>query len=452
MTASVVLRVEDLERVAVRKPENGETVFAAPALEAELLFGERNHLEPRPSRPEPDDALRLRRAETKLRRRGAEDQGRHCETGSRRARPRREDHRAGVARRRHGGHLHRSPPDARADRRDGDPGRRGRRRDLDPLRRAHDARAPHPRRAEGERRRRRARRRRGDDPARGLRRAEAARRRRGVRARRRDERDRRLPQREGAGQLIHVGRDAAVAILTVDRQEALNALDVETLTELRDRLQDVAGDDDVRAVILTGAGEKAFAAGADIKYMSGLDVEQAKAWGALGHEAGRLLETMPKPTIAAVNGFALGGGCELALACDIRYAASNAKLGQPEVNLGIIPGWGGTQRLARVCGLGVAKELIFTGRVVGADEALRIGLVNAVHDPVLDKALETAALLASKSPIALRVMKQLANRALGGDYAANLEAEGESFGELFSSDDAKEGMTAFVESRTSHRS
>jgi len=252
--------------------------------------------------------------------------------------------------------------------------------------------------------------------------------------------------------LIHVGRDAAVAILTVDRQEALNALDVETLTELRDRLQDVAGDDDVRAVILTGAGEKAFAAGADIKYMSGLDVEQAKAWGALGHEAGRLLETMPKPTIAAVNGFALGGGCELALACDIRYAASNAKLGQPEVNLGIIPGWGGTQRLARVCGLGVAKELIFTGRVVGADEALRIGLVNAVHDPVLDKALETAALLASKSPIALRVMKQLANRALGGDYAANLEAEGESFGELFSSDDAKEGMTAFVESRTSHRS
>jgi enoyl-CoA hydratase len=181
--------------------------------------------------------------------------------------------------------------------------------------------------------------------------------------------------------------------------------------------------------------------------MSGLDVEQAKEWGALGHEAGRLLETMPKPTIAAINGFALGGGCELALACDIRYAASGAKLGQPEVNLGIIPGWGGTQRLARVCGLGVAKELIFTGRVIGADEALRIGLVNAVHDPVLDKANETAALLASKSPIALRVMKDLANRALGGDHAANLDAEGETFGELFSSDDAKEGMTAFVEKR-----
>src|SRR5204863_2147070 len=151
--------------------------------------------------------------------------------------------------------------------------------------------------------------------------------------------------------------------------------------------------------------EKAFVAGADIKYMSGLDVEQAKAWGALGHEAGRLLETMPKPTIAAVNGFALGGGCELALACDIRYASSGAKLGQPEVNLGIIPGWGGTQRLARVCGLGVAKELIFTGRVVDAQEALRIGLVNDIHDPVLDKARDTATLLASKSSVSIRIMK-----------------------------------------------
>jgi len=247
--------------------------------------------------------------------------------------------------------------------------------------------------------------------------------------------------------LIRVDRADAVVVLTVDRQDALNALDVATLTELRDRLREVAEDDGVRVVILTGAGDKAFVAGADIKYMSGLDVEQAKAWGALGHEAGHLLETMPKPTIAAVNGFALGGGCELALACDVRYAGSRAKLGQPEVNLGIIPGWGGTQRLARACGLGVAKELIFTGRLVDSEEALRIGLVNGVHDPVLDKARETAALLASKSPIALRVMKELSNRALGGDHAANLEAEGDTFGELFSSDDAKEGMTAFVEKR-----
>jgi enoyl-CoA hydratase len=247
--------------------------------------------------------------------------------------------------------------------------------------------------------------------------------------------------------LIRVEREDAVAVVTVDRQDALNALDVDTLTELRDRLSELAGDDGARAVILTGAGEKAFVAGADIKYMSGLDVDQAKAWGALGHEAGRLLETMPKPTIAALNGFALGGGCELALACDIRYAASNAKIGQPEVNLGIIPGWGGTQRLARVCGLGVAKELIYTGRTVDAEEALGIHLVTAVHDPVLDKARETAALLASKGPVALRLMKELSNRALGGDHAANLEAEGETFGELFSSEDAKEGLTAFVEKR-----
>jgi enoyl-CoA hydratase len=247
--------------------------------------------------------------------------------------------------------------------------------------------------------------------------------------------------------LIDVRREDGVAVVSIDRQEALNALDVASLTELRDRLQEVAGDEGTRAVIVTGAGEKAFVAGADIKYMSGLDVDEAKTWGALGHETGRLLETMPKPTIAAVNGFALGGGCELALACDIRYAASTAKLGQPEVNLGIIPGWGGTQRLARVCGLGVAKELIFTGRLVDAEEALRIGLVNAVHDPVLEKAQETAALLASKSPVSLRLMKELANRALGGDHVGNLNAEGEGFGELFSTEDAKEGLTAFVEKR-----
>jgi len=156
---------------------------------------------------------------------------------------------------------------------------------------------------------------------------------------------------------------------------------------------------------------------------------------------------MPKPTIAAINGFALGGGCELAVACDIRYAASGAKLGQPEVNLGIIPGWGGTQRIARLAGLGVAKELIFTGRIVDAEEALRIGLVNGVHDPVLEKAREVAAVLAAKSPVALRLMKELANRALGGVHVENLAAEGETFGELFSSDDAKEGLAAFVEKR-----
>jgi enoyl-CoA hydratase len=247
--------------------------------------------------------------------------------------------------------------------------------------------------------------------------------------------------------VIRVDREDAVAIVTIDRQEALNALDLATLTQLRDELAAIADAEEVRAVVVTGAGDRAFVAGADIKYMSGLGVDEAKAWGALGHEAGRLLETMPKPTIAAVNGFALGGGCELALACDIRYASTRAKLGQPEVNLGIIPGWGGTQRLARVCGIGIAKELVFTGRTVDADEALRIGLVNSVHDPVLAKARETATHLAAKSPVSLRAIKQLANRALGGDHAANLDAEADAFGDLFASADAKEGLAAFVEKR-----
>ncbi len=157
---------------------------------------------------------------------------------------------------------------------------------------------------------------------------------------------------------------------------------------------------------------------------------------------GRLLETMPKPTIAAINGFALGGGCELALACDLRYASSRAKLGQPEINLGIVPGWGGTQRLARICGLGVAKDLIFTGRTIGAEEALRIGLVGEVVDPVLDRALETARELASKSPVALGLAKRLVNMSPGA-----LDAEADEFGELFASEDAKEGLTAFAEKR-----
>jgi enoyl-CoA hydratase len=200
-------------------------------------------------------------------------------------------------------------------------------------------------------------------------------------------------------------------------------------------------------VVLTGGGEKAFAAGADIKYMSGLDVDEGREWGDLGHACGQLLETMPKPTIAAINGFALGGGCEIALACDLRYVSSAAKLGQPEINLGIIPGWGGTQRLARVCGLGVAKDLILTGRVVDAEEALRIGLVNGVHDPVLEKAREVAALLASKSSVALASAKRAVNHAIQGDHVENLEREASEFGELFASEDAKEGMTAFVEKR-----
>ena len=241
---------------------------------------------------------------------------------------------------------------------------------------------------------------------------------------------------------VLVDNTGGIALVTIDRQDALNALNVETLTELRDRLLELAADDAARVVVLTGAGEKAFVAGADIKYMGSLAPEEAKGWGALGHEAARLLEEMPKPTIAAINGFALGGGCELALGCDLRYASSRARLGQPEIDLGIVPGWGGTQRLARVCGLGVAKELVLTGRMVDAEEALRIGLVNAIADPVLDHALDVARKLAEKSPVALRVAKRLLNLSPGA-----LEREAEEFGDLFASEDAKEGLAAFAEKR-----
>ncbi|MGH3008910.1 MAG: enoyl-CoA hydratase-related protein [Gaiellaceae bacterium] len=244
---------------------------------------------------------------------------------------------------------------------------------------------------------------------------------------------------------VLVESDGGVAVVTIDRQDALNALNVETLTELRDRLRELADDAAARAVVLTGAGEKAFVAGADIKYMGGLGADEAKGWGALGHEAARLLEEMPKPTIAAINGFALGGGCELALGCDLRFASSRARLGQPEIDLGIVPGWGGTQRLARVCGLGVAKDLILTGRMVDTEEALRIGLVNAIADPVLDHALEVAGRLAAKSPGALRVAKLLLNLSPGA-----LEREAEEFGDLFASEDAKEGLAAFAEKRPPH--
>ncbi|MDQ3823754.1 MAG: enoyl-CoA hydratase-related protein [Actinomycetota bacterium] len=237
--------------------------------------------------------------------------------------------------------------------------------------------------------------------------------------------------------------------MTIDRPDALNAFDVATLTELRDRLLELRGDAETRVVVLTGAGDRAFAAGADITHMSGLDPAAAKEWGGLGQSVAQLLETNPQPSIAAINGFALGGGCELALACDVRYASRTAKLGQPEINLGIIPGWGGTQRLARVCGLAVAKDLVLTGRTIDAEEALRIGLVSAVYEPgeLLERTLETARVLAAKSPVALRAAKVALNDALQGDHLENLGREVELFGELFASEDAKEGLAAFVEKR-----
>lgn len=245
--------------------------------------------------------------------------------------------------------------------------------------------------------------------------------------------------------MIGVARDGGVAVVTVDRPEALNALDLATLTDLCDRLRELRDDAEARVVVLTGAGDRAFVAGADIKYMSGLDEPAALAWGELGHEAARLLEAMPKPTIAAVNGFALGGGCELALACDIRYASTAARLGQPEVTIGIIPGWGGTQRLPRLVGIGVASELIMSGRLVDAEEAVRIGLVNAVFSPeeLMEKAMGLARSLADKSPLVLAAAKE----AMSSTFHGDLGAEARAFAGLFGSEDQREGMAAFIEKR-----
>jgi enoyl-CoA hydratase len=244
-------------------------------------------------------------------------------------------------------------------------------------------------------------------------------------------------------------RDDGVAVVTMDRPDVLNALDRETLTELRDRLRGLATDLDVHAIVLTGAGERAFAAGADIKEMTPMGVLEGHGWGTLGHECGRLLESMPKATIAAVNGLAIGGGCELALACDIRYASERASFGQPEINLAVIPGWGGTQRLARVVGAGLAKDLILTGRTIDAAEALRVGLVSAVYPAgeLLERALETAVALAKKSPVALSAAKDAANRALQGDLNSGLAYEAILFAALFATEDQKEGMTAFSDKR-----
>lgn len=248
---------------------------------------------------------------------------------------------------------------------------------------------------------------------------------------------------------IVVERDGGTAIVTVDRPEAMNALDLEHAGELRDRLAELAEDESARVVVLTGGGEKAFIAGADIKYMRGLGVLEARRWGELGHACGRLLETMPKPTIAAVNGYALGGGCELALACDLRLASTNARFGQPEIDLGVLPGWGGSVRLARVTSPGFAKALIFTGRPVDAAEALERGLVNVVYEPgeLREKTLELCRGLEAKSPLALAYAKEAVNLSLQGDHAAALAAEARLFAMLFASEDQREGMAAFVEKR-----
>lgn len=249
---------------------------------------------------------------------------------------------------------------------------------------------------------------------------------------------------------IDVQRNGPIALVTMNRPEALNAFNQEQLRLIVETFDALAGDGSVRCVILTGAGDRAFAAGADIKEMKDLDVEGGMAFGRLGHRATRAVEELPQPVIAAVNGFALGGGCELALAADIRLGSENAVFAQPEVSLGIPPGWGGSQRLTRLVGPGIASEIILSGRRVKAEEALRVGLLNSVWpaDQLLPEALKLAGSIAANSPLAVRSAKQLIRLAFNGQTIDGLATEARAFGAAFATADQKEGMTAFVEKRT----
>ena len=248
---------------------------------------------------------------------------------------------------------------------------------------------------------------------------------------------------------IDLERNGAIAVVTMNRPGALNAFNNEQLRLLAETFDEIALNGSIRCVILTGAGERAFAAGADIKEMKDLDGEEGLAFGRLGHRATRSVEQLPQPVIAAVNGFALGGGCELALAADIRLASENAVFAQPEVSLGIPPGWGGSQRLTRLVGSGLASEMILSGRRVKADEALRIGLVNSVWplDQLMAEATKLAEAIAANSPLAVRSAKQLISLAFNGQVSDGLDTEARAFGEAFTTNDQKEGMTAFVEKR-----
>jgi enoyl-CoA hydratase len=246
--------------------------------------------------------------------------------------------------------------------------------------------------------------------------------------------------------LVEVG---AVSKCTVNRPQVLNALNEEVLRELLDFLRGLRGNSAVRALILTGAGEKSFIAGADIAFMADLDVRGARAFAELGHQVCDAFAALPVPVIAAVNGFALGGGTEVALACDFVYASTRARFGQPEVKLGVIPGFGGTQRLARRVGLARAKEIIFHGEMLKAEEALRIGLVNAVCEPgeLMPRVHAVAKGIAARGPLAVAEAKRAIDRGYDLPLEVANELEREIFAGLFATRDQREGMAAFVAKR-----
>jgi enoyl-CoA hydratase len=252
-----------------------------------------------------------------------------------------------------------------------------------------------------------------------------------------------------AYELLRIERDGAVAIVTIDRPEKRNALSAQVRAELIALLDALRDDDSVRVLVVTGAGDRAFVAGADIgEFAQRTPLEQRAAM--TGRRVFDEVAAYPKPVLAMINGLALGGGCELALACDVRLAADTAKLGQPEINLGIIPGGGGTQRLPRVVGTGHAMRLILSGEIIGAAEALRIGLVDVVHPAaeLRERTLEFARGMAAKSPVALRMAKSAVRAAAEMPLAAGLQYETEAFITCFGSDDKREGVAAFLEKRT----
>jgi enoyl-CoA hydratase len=250
-------------------------------------------------------------------------------------------------------------------------------------------------------------------------------------------------------QNVQLGREAHLAIVTVNRPTKLNALDNATISELDAVFAALDADDGCGAVILTGAGEKAFVAGADISVLAKQGVLDGTANARHGQQMMLRIETLRKPVIAAINGFALGGGLELALACDLRFAAKTAKLGLPEVSLGIIPGYGGTQRLPRLCGTGAALQLILTGDPVTADEALRLGLVNGVCEPaeLLAHCKAIASRMVARGPQALALAKQAVRRGVHMPIGDALQLEADLFGAISSTAEMKEGMAAFLEKR-----
>lgn len=247
-------------------------------------------------------------------------------------------------------------------------------------------------------------------------------------------------------EFIKYEQDGFVGVITIDRPKALNALNSQVLEELEETFKAIDLDA-VRAVVLTGAGEKSFVAGADIGEMSTLTKSEGEAFGKKGNDIFRFIETFPIPVIAAVNGFALGGGCEISMSCDIRICSDNAIFGQPEVGLGITPGFGGTQRLARIVGVGMAKQLIYTARNIKADEALRIGLVNAVYpqEELLDQAKKLASIIAANAPIAVRNCKKAINDGLDADMDQAIVIEEKLFGDCFETEDQKAAMANFLE-------